>query len=153
LLRGAAEAAAAEVEADLAAAEAELEAARAAQREAAGEEDVISPAHAFQTRDDQVKDVAFMPHGGGSNDGAGLVRLALAASGLLLSQPPPSPPTPLPSSPSPLPPSLLPPSLPPLTPLPPLPPPLPSPPDSRCCCCCRCYRRSFHHCSRHRHHR
>jgi hypothetical protein len=52
LLRGAAEAAAAEVEADLAAAEAELEAARAAQREAAGEEDVISPAHAFHALDD-----------------------------------------------------------------------------------------------------
>jgi len=62
--------------------------------------------------------------------------------GKTVSPPTPSPP---PSSPSLSPPSLL--------PLPPLPPPPPSPPDSRCCCCCRCYRRSFHHCSRHRHHR
>jgi hypothetical protein len=42
-------------------------------------QDKISLAHAFQTRDDQIKDVAFMPHGGGSHVGTGLVRLALTA--------------------------------------------------------------------------
>jgi hypothetical protein len=50
-------------------------------------QDKISPAHAFQTLDDQIKDVAFMPHDGGAHGGAGLVLLALTASGLLLSQP------------------------------------------------------------------